>query len=112
MWGQPVQENIRIVENDFAEYEPGRNIGQGSFGKVFLIRRPSDRQQFVMKQMDLGRMSPEDIACCEMEAKILAAVQHDNIVKFIDVYKTRRNFLCLVMEYADGKTLSKKLTLE
>ena len=106
MWGRPVHnDKIRIVDNDFAEYEPGRNIGQGSFGQVYLVRRPSDCQQFVMKQMDLQLMSAGDVACCEMEAKILASVQHDNIVKFIDVYKTKRNCLCIVMEYADGGDL-------
>lgn len=36
------------------------------------------------------------------EAKILQALQHPNIVKFREVYKTKKGKLCIVMEYADG----------
>ena len=34
------------------------------------------------------------------EAKILQALQHPNIVKFREVYKTKKGKLCIVMEYA------------
>ena len=37
------------------------------------------------------------------EAKILEALSHPNIVKFREVYKTKKGKLCIVMEYADGK---------
>ena len=36
------------------------------------------------------------------EAKILEYLHHPNIVRFREVYKTKRGKLCLVMEYADG----------
>ncbi len=36
------------------------------------------------------------------EAKILEALSHPNIVKFKEVYRTRKGKLCIVMEYADG----------
>ncbi len=38
------------------------------------------------------------------EAKILEAFSHPNIVKFKEVYKTKKGKLCIVMEYADGIT--------
>lgn len=34
-------------------------------------------------------------------------LNHPNIVKFYDVYKTRRKKLCIVMEFADGGDLNK-----
>jgi len=36
------------------------------------------------------------------EAKILEFLSHPNIVKFREVYKTKKGRLCIVMEYADG----------
>ncbi len=36
------------------------------------------------------------------EAKILEALTHPNIIKFKEVYKTKKGKLCLVMDYADG----------
>ena len=40
------------------------------------------------------------------EAKILEALKHPNIVKFKEVYKTKKGKLCIVMEYADGGDLA------
>ena len=36
------------------------------------------------------------------EAKILEALNHPNIVRFREVYKTKKGKLCIVMDYADG----------
>ena len=43
------------------------------------------------------------------EAKILEAFKHPNIIKFREVYKTKKGKLCIVMDYADGKTLLFKM---
>ena len=43
------------------------------------------------------------------EAKILEALKHPNIIKFREVYKTKRGKLCIVMDYADGGDLAIKL---
>lgn len=39
------------------------------------------------------------------EARLLEALDHPNIVKFIDVYKTKSGKMCIVMDYADGGDL-------
>lgn len=39
------------------------------------------------------------------EAKILEALNHPNIVRFKEVYKTKKGKLCIVMDYADGGDL-------
>ena len=43
------------------------------------------------------------------EAKILEALKHPNIIRFREVYKTKRGKLCIVMDYADGGDLAKRL---
>lgn len=37
------------------------------------------------------------------EAKILEVLNHPNIIRFKEVYKTKKGQLCIVMDYADGK---------
>lgn len=43
------------------------------------------------------------------EAKILEVFNHPNIVRFREVYKTKKGKLCIVMDYADGGDLQKKI---
>jgi NIMA (never in mitosis gene a)-related kinase len=43
------------------------------------------------------------------EARILEALSHPNIVKFRESYKTRSGKLHIVMEYADGGDLHKRI---
>jgi len=47
-------------------------------------------------------MSEEEKKETLKESKILEALNHPNIVKFKEVYKTKKGRLCIVMEYADG----------
>lgn len=46
-----------------------------------------------------------------MEAKILEKLDHPNIIKFKEVYisKKPKLTLCIVMDYADGKLKLKKV---
>lgn len=44
------------------------------------------------------------------EAKILEKLNHPNIVRFREVYKTKKGLMCIVMDYADGGDLAKRIT--
>lgn len=52
--------------------------------------------------MDLTAMTQQEKDETLREAKIIEFLQHPNIVKFREVYRTRKGRLCIVMEYADG----------
>ena len=56
-----------------------------------------------MKMIDIHRMPEKEKRETVQEAKLLEALSHPNIVKFIEVYKTKRGKLCIIMDYADGK---------
>jgi NIMA (never in mitosis gene a)-related kinase len=43
------------------------------------------------------------------EAKILEVLNHPNIIRFREVYKTKKGKLCIVMDYADGGDLQSKI---
>lgn len=43
------------------------------------------------------------------EAKILEVLNHPNIIRFKEVYKTKKGKLCIVMDYADGGDLQSRI---
>jgi NIMA (never in mitosis gene a)-related kinase len=78
-------------------------LGEGSFGKAYLVECLKDKSLWVIKQMSLNAMTEDERRETLKESKILEALSHPNIVKFKEVYKTKKGKLCIVMEYADGK---------
>jgi NIMA (never in mitosis gene a)-related kinase len=91
---------------EFEHYTKIKLLGEGSFGKAFLVERNSDKLSCVMKQIDITKMSEKEKKEVVQEAKLLEALQHPNIVTFIEVYKTKKGKMCIVMDYADGGDLS------
>lgn len=61
----------------------------------------------VIKEIDLNEMDEDDQKASLTEAKVMEMLNHPNIVKSYDVYKTKKKKLCIVMEYADGGDLNK-----
>lgn len=53
-------------------------------------------------------MSENDKQSTLREAKILEVLNHPNIIRFKEVYKTKQGQLCIVMDYADGKCVLRK----
>jgi NIMA (never in mitosis gene a)-related kinase len=51
-------------------------------------------------------MSEEEKKETFREAKILEVLNHPNIIRFKEVYKTKKGQLCIVMDYADGRCCS------
>ena len=89
---------------EFEAYQKVKLLGEGSFGKAFLVRRVNDGNMCVMKMIDIGRMSEKEKKETLQEARLLEAFSHPNIVTFIEVFKTKRGKLCIIMDYCDGKS--------
>ncbi len=87
---------------DYEHYKRIKLLGEGAFGKAFLAECVSDNTLCVIKQVDLSKMSDQEKKDTLREAKILESFNHPNIVKFREVYKTKKGKLCIVMDYADG----------
>lgn len=91
-----------IVE--YEHYNRIKLLGQGAFGKAFLAECVSDGSLCVIKQVDLSQMTDQEKKDTLKEAKILESFNHPNIVRFREVYKTKKGKLCIVMDYADGNS--------
>ncbi|KAF4144926.1 Protein kinase domain [Phytophthora infestans] len=108
------------------KYVKVRKIGQGSYGSAFLATRKSadaseQKQQFVIKEIVLD---PRDQANAQREARLLAALDHPNIIAckesfllkpstsslaYLGRHQQRPTVLCIVTEFADGGDLSNEL---
>ena len=90
----------------FERYKVVSTLGEGAFGKCFLVKSASSLLPRVIKQIDLNPLSHSEQVEALREAKILEKLHHPNIIRFHEVYRTRKNKLCIVMEYADGRDLA------
>ena len=101
-----------MVDKQAKSYETYKKIstlGTGSFGVAYLVQCQSDKQNAVIKQVDISEMNEEERKETLKEAKILEVLNHPNITRFREVYKTKKGKLCIVMDYCDDGDLQSKV---
>jgi DNA helicase-2/ATP-dependent DNA helicase PcrA len=76
-------------------------LGGGRFGDVFLAHDTILDKDFALK---ISRMRNDEIAMLKDEAKLLASLDHPNIVRFYNIDFIEKKFV-LVMEFIQGNTL-------
>jgi len=84
-------------------YEKLRDIGQGSYGKAILIRHKETDRLCVTKQIRIMGLAADEMQEVKEEAKILASLNHPNIIRLVDCRDTILIDGCMhiVTEYAD-----------
>uniref|UniRef100_A0A672JD02 non-specific serine/threonine protein kinase n=1 Tax=Salarias fasciatus TaxID=181472 RepID=A0A672JD02_SALFA len=89
------------------DYEVLRQIGEGAFGKAFLVRDRAGRgdRHCVVKQISLRKEA------AQKEVTLLSKMKHPNIVSFIRSFQERGS-LFIVMEFCDGGDLMEKINLQ
>ncbi|XP_035460181.2 serine/threonine-protein kinase Nek5-like isoform X1 [Scophthalmus maximus] len=94
-------------------YEVIRQIGEGAFGKAFLVRDKGGGGdgQCVVKQVDLRKMSAKEKEASKKEVTVLSKMRHPNIVSFTSSFQEEGS-LYIVMEYCDGGDLMKKIKMQ
>ena len=63
----------------------------------------------MIKQVDISKLDENEAHRTLKEAKILEKLKHPNIVRFKEVYKTKKSKLCIVMDFVDGGDLEKQI---
>lgn len=84
-------------------------LGEGAFGKCYLVENKNDASKYVVKQIDISKMNPTEKREALKECKILQAFDHPNIIKCHESYTTKNGKLCIVMDFADGGDLEKQV---
>ncbi|KAJ3612971.1 hypothetical protein NHX12_019228, partial [Muraenolepis orangiensis] len=89
-------------------------LGQGSFGKVFLVRKvtpPDDNQLYAMKVLKKATLKVRDRVRTKMERNILADVNHPFVVKLHYAFQTEGK-LYLILDFLRGGDLFTRLSKE
>ena len=98
------------MENKSKEtYKRVSKLGEGAFGKVYLVQCSSDNSYAAVKQLDLRNMPDDEIEDLKKETSMLEIMHHPNIIYMKEFYITKNKKLCIVMEYADGGDLKKSI---
>lgn len=95
------------------EYEHVSYLGQGSFGRVALVRRKSDGEPLVVKTLLMHHetMTREDLFNAENEVEVLRLVAgHLNVTNLVDARRAPdgRHFR-IVQEHCDEGTLDDRI---
>lgn len=84
-------------------YSVVRLLGEGGMGAVHEAVRVTDGRRVALKLAT--RLGDAALAELAREANIASRVSHPRVVGILDVDVAKEGFLCLVMEYVDGKSL-------
>jgi serine/threonine protein kinase len=95
-----------VLLKKLGKYEILQWLGGGRFGDVFLARDTILDKEFALK---VSRMRKEEISMLKDEAKLLASLNHPNIVRFYNIDFIDNKFV-LVMEYIKGQILRDIIT--
>jgi len=74
-------------------------LGKGSFGSVFRVRRKSDDELYVAKEVDVKQLPKPERKKALDEVRLLASLQHPNIVTYHEAFADCAK-LYIIMEYA------------
>ena len=89
-------------------YEIVRVLGHGGAGTVYLVRQEKPIARLAaLKLLRLEMRVPEVVARFELEHRLLAAMDHPNIARVLDVGRSDRTGTYIVMEYVEGVELRK-----
>jgi serine/threonine protein kinase/formylglycine-generating enzyme required for sulfatase activity len=98
----------RTIHEFIGRYQILRIIGQGGFGLVYLARDELLDRPVAIKVPRLDRVTrEEDVDAFLREARILAGLDHENIVPVYDVGRTRDGLCFVVSKWIDGESLTR-----
>ncbi|XP_063776693.1 serine/threonine-protein kinase Nek1 isoform X2 [Pseudophryne corroboree] len=88
-----------------------RKIGEGSFGKAILVKAKEDGKQYVIKEINISKMSNKEREESRREVAVLANMKHPNIVQYKESFE-ENGCLYIVMDYCEGGDLFKRINTQ
>ncbi|VAH20301.1 unnamed protein product [Triticum turgidum subsp. durum] len=90
-------------------YEIGRQLGQGTFAKVYYARNLANGQPVAIKMIDKDKILKVGLVDqIKREISIMRIVRHPNVLQLFEVMATRSK-IYFILEYAKGGELFNKL---
>lgn len=87
-----------------------KEIGKGSFSRVFRVRRTKDNKPYALKRIEIGKMKQKEKQNALNELRILASLNHPFIIKYRDCF-LKNEVLAIITDLAEGGDLSSMIRL-
>jgi serine/threonine protein kinase len=91
---------LNCLRTGIDKYDPVKLLGEGSFGKVFLMQERKSTELVCVKVINIKNFSDQKIEATMIEVNLLSRLHHPNVVRYIDSFITKSDiYIC--MEYCD-----------
>ena len=94
------------IKDVIGNYKILKKIGEGGMGAVYLAERADLKQKVALKIIRHGADSDVILRRFRREQEILAALEHPNIARLLDVGISKDGVPFLAMEYVEGVDLT------
>ncbi|GAB6030276.1 p21 protein (Cdc42 Rac)-activated kinase [Chamberlinius hualienensis] len=84
-------------------YKKIKLIGEGGFGKVYLVEEIGTRNKLAVKTISFSKTTQKELFMSEI--LVMKGNAHENLVIYVDSYLIGRDKLWVVMEYLEGGPL-------
>ncbi len=92
------------------DFEILKLLGKGAFASVYQVKRKKDNIIYAMKRVKFGTMSSKEKDNALNEVRILASVQHQNIIGYKEsFYDDESKTLNIIMDFANDGDLESKI---
>lgn len=92
------------------DFETLKLLGKGAFASVYQVKRKKDGNIYAMKRVKFAAMSSKEKDNALNEVRILASVQHANIIGYKEsFYDDESKTLNIIMDYADEGDLDGRI---
>ena len=93
------------------EFEIIKELGKGSFGSVYKVKRKVDNEIYALKMVGMTNLKFKEKFNSLNEIRVLASINHPNIISYKEAfYDIISSNLCIIMEYADNGDLEEKIS--
>lgn len=100
-----------LTQTTSHSYSQMKVLGEGSFGKVYLMRQKDARKLVCVKVIKLKNIPRKEREACKAEVSLLRRLNHPNICGYKESFLSKnKDSLCIVMEFCDGGDLSDVIT--
>ena len=83
-------------------------LGEGSFGKIWIVRHNQTGGTHVLKEIALAGLSPNEVAATRLEVEVMKRLESPYIVAFVNSYEDQ-GVVGIMMEHAAGGDLQKEI---
>jgi len=85
-------------------------IGDGAYSCVYRVKRVSDGQEYAMKKVKMSMLNEKEKENALNEVRILASLSNPYVIGYKETFFDEpSSSLCIIMEFASGGDLQKKI---